>query len=196
MTRTGASRTTKYPKATQGGCERCGRKQQPLTQAARDRETTEIFGRNRVCVATPRRAGRRARLAEIVETRPRATLELVARTGDRTRKGRRLWTPAFRITRGSSSFATVKTSGGDRTLFEIQQRHDFVAPLITRCFRSVFELCLAAFMVRRVALYSPLGQPVPPALPAGRPRPAGRSDDGTGSAESVVTRASARLRRS
>ena len=41
-------------------------------------------------------------------------LEVVVRTGDRTRNGRRPKTSAFRITRRYTSFATVKTSGGSR----------------------------------------------------------------------------------
>jgi hypothetical protein len=40
-------------------------------------------------------------------------LEVVARTGDRTRKGRHPKMAAFRVTRRSASFATVKTSGGN-----------------------------------------------------------------------------------
>jgi hypothetical protein len=58
----------------------------------------ESFGRNRFRGVATGRPGRRARLAEIAKQRPPATIQVVARTGDRTQKGRRLWTPAFRIT--------------------------------------------------------------------------------------------------
>lgn len=48
-----------------------------------------------------------ARDAEISDWRLAAAIELVTRNGDRAQKGRRLWTPAFRIADGSRIFATV-----------------------------------------------------------------------------------------
>ena len=92
-------RTNNLPLATPGGCERCRRRQRPLTQAARDRETTESFRRVRAGDATPGRPGRSARLAESEPLRLDAAWQIVARTGDRMQKGRRRETPAFRITR-------------------------------------------------------------------------------------------------
>lgn len=74
------------------------RSQPSITHAARDTETAESFGRDWLR-ETPRIAAPRlARNAEKADPRVTAILELVARTGDRTRKGQRLLTPAFRIT--------------------------------------------------------------------------------------------------
>jgi hypothetical protein len=75
------------------------RNQHPLTQAARDRETTESFRRGWYHRSPGNTTHRVARDAEIRDQRHATTPKVVARTGDRTRKGRRLSTPAFRITR-------------------------------------------------------------------------------------------------
>jgi hypothetical protein len=75
------------------------RSQHSITQAARDTETGESFGSNPTTVAKWSRTARVARDAEFSKQRRSTTYELVATTGDRTQKGRRLSTPAFRITR-------------------------------------------------------------------------------------------------
>ncbi len=74
------------------------RSQHSITQAARDTETGESFWlesdhRGQVDSHGASRAMRRDRHSET--SRDTRT---VATSGDRTQKGRRLWTPAFRIT--------------------------------------------------------------------------------------------------
>ena len=74
------------------------RSQHSITQAARDSETAESIGSNRTTGAKWIRTARVARHDEIACQRLPTSRERVATTGDRTQKGRRLWTPAFRIT--------------------------------------------------------------------------------------------------
>ena len=74
------------------------RSQHSITQAARDTETGESFGSIPITVAKWIRTARVAHHDETACQRLPAALEVVATTGDRTQKGRRLWTPAFRIT--------------------------------------------------------------------------------------------------
>lgn len=87
------------------------RSQRLLTQTRRDAETAESFGRDRPGKPTRAGDGDVARPAETETSRRNGVLEVVARTGDRTRKGRHPTLAAFRVTPRYESFATVKTSG-------------------------------------------------------------------------------------
>ena len=75
------------------------RSQHSITRTARDTETGESLGSNQTALARWIRMARVARCVEIAIQRLVSPHEVVATIGDRTQKGRRLWTPAFRITR-------------------------------------------------------------------------------------------------
>ena len=75
------------------------------------RRDSESFGRDRPVKPTRAGDGNVAHLTETETSRRAAVLEVVARTGDRTGKGRHPMMPTFRVTRRYASFAIVKTSG-------------------------------------------------------------------------------------
>jgi len=74
------------------------RSQHLITQAARDCETAESFGSKQTAVAKPIRTAQVAQRLKTTRKRLATSPQVIARIGDRTQKGQRLSTLAFRIT--------------------------------------------------------------------------------------------------